>query len=344
MIRSGDVFALLIVTLLKAAVLLFVVLTAVAYIQYAERRLVAAFQVRLGPNRVGPFGLLQPLADAIKLLTKEPAAPAGRSRLVYVAAPVIAVAAALGGLAVIPFNGPNDFIPFGREIGYAIANINVGVLYIFGVTSLGVYGVFLAGWASNSKYSLLGALRSSAQMISYEMSLGFSLVGVFILAGSLNLQKIVEAQHGLWFILLQPLGFVLYLISGVAETNRAPFDLPEADTELVAGYFTEYGGMRFAAFFLGEYTAMMTVSALATTMFLGGWLPPWPLGFTEGAIPGVVWFALKVSLFLFLYIWIRATLPRLRYDRLMQLGWKALLPLSLLNILVTGAAVVLTQR
>jgi len=341
---SGEVVTLLIVTVLKAAVLLFVVLTAVAYVQYAERRLVAAFQVRLGPNRVGPFGLLQPLADAIKLLTKEPAAPAGRSRLVYVAAPVIAVAAALGGLAVIPFNGPNDVIPFGRQIGYAIANINVGVLYIFAVTSLGVYGVFLAGWASNSKYSLLGALRSSAQMISYEMSLGFSLVGVFILAGSLNLQKIVEAQHGLWFLLLQPLGFVLYLISGVAETNRAPFDLPEADTELVGGYFTEYGGMRFAAFFLGEYTAMMTVSALATTMFLGGWLPPWPLGFTEGVVPGVVWFALKVSLFLFLYIWIRATLPRLRYDRLMQLGWKALLPLSLLNILVTGAAVVLVQR
>jgi NADH-quinone oxidoreductase subunit H len=335
---------LLLVTLFKSAVLLFVILTAAAYLVFAERRLVAAFQIRMGPNRVGPFGLLQPLADVIKLITKEPAAPGGRARAVYLLAPMIAIAATLAALAVIPFNGPNDLIPYGRQIGYAIANVNVGVLYIFAVTSLGVYGIFLGGWASNSKYSLLGALRSSAQMISYEMSLGLSLVGVFILAGSLNLQQIVLAQRGSWFLLLQPLAFVLYLIAAVAETNRAPFDLPEADTELVSGYFTEYSGMRFAAFFIGEYTAMIVVSCIATTVFLGGWLPPWPLGFTEGVIPGVFWFALKVSFFLFLYIWVRATLPRLRYDRLMQIGWKALLPLSLLNVLVTATVVVLTQR
>ncbi len=342
--EGNQLLSLLVVTLFKAAVLLFVILTAAAYLVFAERRLVAAFQVRRGPNRVGPFGLLQPLADAIKLITKEPAGPAGRSRVVYLLAPVIAMAAALGALAVIPFNAPNDLIPYGRQIGYAIANVNVGMLFIFAMTSMGVYGIFLGGWSSNSKYSLLGALRSSAQMISYEMSLGFSLVGVFILAGSLNLQQIVQAQHGLWFALLQPLGFLLYFISAVAETNRAPFDLPEADTELVGGYFTEYSGMRFATFFIGEYVAMIVVSSVATTMFLGGWLPPWPLGFTEGIIPGVFWFALKTSLFLFLYIWLRATLPRLRYDRLMQLGWKTLLPLSLLNILATAALVVVTQR
>ncbi len=341
---STNLPLLVLVTLFKAAVLLFVVLTAAAYLVFAERRLVAAFQIRLGPNRVGPFGLLQPLADVIKLITKEPAAPAGRSRLVYLLAPVFAMAAALSALAVIPFNGPNDLIPFGRQIGYAIANVNVGILYVFAITSLGVYGIFLGGWSSNSKYSLLGALRSSAQMISYEMSLGFSLVGVFILAGSLNLQQIVMAQHGAWFVLLQPLGFVLYLISAVAETNRAPFDLPEADTELVGGYFTEYSGMRFATYFIGEYVAMIVVSCIATTMFLGGWLPPWPFGFTEGIIPGIFWFALKTSVFLFLYIWVRATLPRLRYDRLMQLGWKTLLPLSLVNILATAALVVLAQR
>src|SRR3989441_5410827 len=296
-----------------------------------ERRLLGRIQVRYGPNRVGPFGLLQPLADGIKLFFKEDVRPLGADPVVYLAAPAISTLVALAAFAVIPV-GPSLSI-FGRPVPLQLANLDIGVLYVLAVGSLGVYGIALAGWSSNNKYSLLGGIRATAQMISYELSLGLSLMGVIMIAGSLNLAEIVDAQSRYWFIFLQPLGFILYLISGIAETNRAPFDLPEAETELVAGYHTEYSGMKFALFFMAEYINMITVSSIATTMYLGGYHGPCNL------LDGPWWFLLKIVLLLFVYVWLRATLPRLRYDRLMNFGWKVLLPLGLANVVLTAIGI-----
>ncbi len=303
-------------------------LGAVAYLTYAERKVIAAMQLRRGPNVVGPFGLLQPIADGIKLLFKETILPAGANRVVFVLAPMITFSLAMIAWAVIPVNE-----------GWAIADINVGVLFLFAVSSLGVYGVIMAGWASNSKYPFLGALRSAAQMVSYEVSMGFVLITVILCAGSLNLTDIVNAQQGLWYAIpLLPM-FVIFFVSVLAETNRAPFDLPEGESELVAGYFVEYSSMTFAMFFLGEYANMILMSAMVTLFFLGGWLPILDIApFTW--IPGPVWFAAKVALVLFFFLWIRATFPRYRYDQLMRLGWKVFLPISLAWVVLTAGVLV----
>jgi NADH-quinone oxidoreductase subunit H len=324
-----------VVALIKSGVLIFAFITAAAYLVYAERKVISYMQVRVGPNRVGSFGLLQPMADVIKLVSKEDSRPAGRDNLIYMVAPGIMVVASVAAFAVIPV-GPSFTILGQRVTGY-MANLNVGVLYIFAVSGMTAYGVVLGGWSANSKYSLMGAMRSAAQLISYEMALGFSLVGVFIIAGSVNLNEIVAAQHNLVpFVLLQPLAFLLYLVAATAEVNRAPFDLPEAEQELVAGYLTEYGGLKWGLYFLGEYINMVTVSALAATLFLGGW--DWPV------LPGFMWFLVKVAAVIFVMFWMRATLPRLKYNRLMALGWKVLLPLSLANIVVTAVVVVVLQK
>jgi NADH-quinone oxidoreductase subunit H len=323
-----------VIALIKSGILILAFITAAAYLVYAERKVVSYMQVRVGPNRVGPFGLLQPLADVIKLVSKEDSRPAGRDDLLYRAAPAIMVICAIVAFAVIPVTP--TFTVLGQSVTGYITNLNVGLLYIFAISGMTVYGIVLGGWASNSKYSLLGAMRSTAQLISYEMALGFSLVGVFILAQSVNLNTIVQAQHRVWFVFLQPLAFVLYVISATAEVNRAPFDLPEAEQELVAGYLTEYGGLKWGLYFLGEYVNMVTVSAIAATVFLGGWQGP--------VLPGFMWFLLKVGAIIFVLFWLRATLPRLKYDRLMALGWKVLLPLGLLNIAITATAVVLLNK
>ncbi|MGB8656716.1 MAG: NADH-quinone oxidoreductase subunit NuoH [Candidatus Zixiibacteriota bacterium] len=324
---------LVIITLVKIVIALVVFLLLIAYLTWLERKLLGHFQVRLGPMRVGPHGLLQPIADGIKLLFKEDVIPTNVNRFVYHLAPLLTFIPALIIMAVVPFGGRIQL--FGQRIDMVISNFNMGVLYVFAVTSLGVYGIVLAGWSSNNKFSLLGGLRSSAQMISYEVSLGLSLIGVLMLAGSLSLVDIVNAQDKFWhwFIFRQPVGLILYIICAVAEMNRSPFDLPEAESELVAGYYTEYSSMKFAMFFLGEYGNMINVSALATTLFLGGWHGPF--------LPPVIWFLGKMGLFLFFYIWIRATLPRFRYDQLMNFGWKVLLPLAILNVLVTAVIMIL---
>lgn len=283
-----------------------------------ERRLLAGFQDRIGPNRVGPFGLLQPIADVLKLLGKEDWIPPFADRLVFVLAPTIVVVTVLLAFAVIPFT---------PEI--VIANLNVGLLFILGMFSLGIYSVTLAGWASNNKYSLIGGMRAAAQMISYELPLGLSLMGVVLLAGSFQLKTIVEAQRSLWFIVLQPLGFVIFMIAGLAESRRLPFDLPEAENELVAGYHTEYSSMKFALFFMGEYLDVTLISSLITVLFLGGWHGPLLLP--------LFWFAIKLAILISVFIWVRSILPRYRFDQLMGLGWKVLLPLSLANIVITGA-------
>jgi NADH-quinone oxidoreductase subunit H len=319
------------VAAIKSVVIIGFLLTAFAYLTLFERKVAGRIQVRYGPNRVGPFGLLQPLADGIKLFFKEDVRPLGADPWVYLIAPAISVLVALAAFAVIPV-GPTINI-FGRPIDLALANLDIGILYVLAVGSLGVYGIALAGWSSNNKYSLLGGIRASAQMISYELSLGLSIMGVVMITGTLNLGDIVEAQSRAWFIFLQPLGFLLYLISGIAETNRAPFDLPEAETELVAGYHTEYSGMKFALFFMAEYINMVTVSSIATTLFLGGYKGPFNL------LDGPWWFLLKITVLLFVYVWLRATLPRLRYDRLMNFGWKVLLPLGLLNVVLTAVGI-----
>ncbi|MFZ5979779.1 MAG: NADH-quinone oxidoreductase subunit NuoH [Candidatus Zixiibacteriota bacterium] len=314
---------------LKVIVVIVVLLTGCAYSTYMERKVVAYMQHRIGPNQAGPFGLLQPIADAIKLLFKEDVVPDNVERLTYTLAPIISFVPAMLTFAVVPFS--STFTMFGYEITGVISDLNIGILYVFAITSLGVYGVLLGGWSSGSKYSLLGGLRSSAQMISYELSYGLSIVGVIIIANTLSMVELVNQQTTIssWFIWKQPLGFILYFICGVAETNRNPFDLPEAEAELVAGYHTEYSSMRFASYFIGEYGNMLAVSAVATTVFFGGWQGPF--------LPPVVWFLLKVIGFMFVYIWIRATLPRFRYDQLMSFGWKVLFPLAVLNTLVTGA-------
>jgi NADH-quinone oxidoreductase subunit H len=292
-----------------------------AYATYWERKALGAFQLRKGPNRVGPFGVLQPFADAIKLVMKETIIPSGANRVLFLVAPALTFVLACMAWAVIP--------PFD---GGAVADINVGILYLFAISSLGVYGIVIAGWASNSRYAFLGAMRSAAQMVSYEVSIGFVLVSVLLCAGSLNLNEIVRAQSNMWFFIpLFPM-FIVFLVSMLAETNRAPFDLPEGESELVAGFFVEYSAMAFALFYLGEYTNMIMMSALASILFLGGWQAPFGLTF----IPGVFWLLAKICLFMFFYFWVRATFPRYRYDQLMRLGWKVFLPLSLLYLVLTA--------
>jgi len=301
-------------------------LGAIAYLTLAERKVMAAMQLRRGPNVVGPFGLLQPIADGVKLLFKETIIPSGASRTVFIAAPMLTFVLSLVAWAVIPFGN-----------GVVLADINVGVLYLFAISSLGVYGVVMAGWASNSKYPFLGALRSAAQMVSYEVAIGFVMITVLLCVGSLNLTDIVLAQKNVWFAVpLLPM-FVIFFISALAETNRTPFDLPEAEAELVAGYFSEYSAMTFALFFLGEYGNMILMSASTTILFLGGWLPPFDVA-PFNWVPGPVWFALKVAFVLFCFIWVRASFPRYRYDQLMRLGWKVFLPFSLLWVVVTAGA------
>jgi NADH-quinone oxidoreductase subunit H len=390
-------YAFIIVPIIKIAILLFVVLTVDAYLTLLERKVIAHIQARWGPHRVGPHGLLQPLADGVKFILKEDPMPAHVDKVAYFLAPFLTLMLALTSLAVIPF-GPEKFTLFGYQSSLAIADVNISLLVLFAITALGVYGVALAGWASNSKYSLLGGLRSSAQMVSYELALTLSVVGVLLIAGTFSLHDIVTQQtgsgHGLisWNIFPQIVGFLCFFIAAVAETNRVPFDLPEAESELVAGFHTEYASMKFAMFFIGEYTSMIAVSCLATIMFFGGWLSPFPASWTfthyfpsvlmiplglwvifdglryetlfgrlvlpavgtvltaigisliifpivNDAIQGIFWFLLKVFTFLFVYIWMRGTLPRFRYDQLMSFGWKFLLPVSIANVIVTSAVI-----
>ena len=328
-----------IIPLVKILIVLNAVLVAVTYMVLLERKVIAWVQVRLGPMRVGPYGALQPIADAVKLLLKEDITPSRADKWVFTAAPIIALVPALVVFAVIPF-GPEVEI-FGHKVTLYITDINVGLLYIVSVASIGVYGLILAGWASNSKYPLLASLRASAQLISYEVAVTMTLVSVIVTAGSLSMVQIVEAQRsaGVWFGFIQPVAFLIFFIGGLAETNRAPFDLPEAEQELTGGFHTEYSGMRFALFFLAEYANMIVVSSVATTLFLGGWLRPFPnveaLAFLD-LIPAWIWFFLKTFVFLYIFLWVRATLPRYRYDQLMALGWKVLIPLAIANVVVTG--------
>jgi NADH-quinone oxidoreductase subunit H len=316
---------ILILTVVKALLILGPLLVAVAMMTLAERKIMAAIQLRRGPNVVGPFGLFQPFADAIKMIMKETIVPTGANRVLFLLAPMLTFSLAMIAWAVIPVAD-----------GWAIADINVGILYLFAVSSLGVYGIIIAGWASNSKYPFLGALRSAAQMVSYEVSMGFVIVTVLICVGSLNLNAIVMAQQTVWFIIpLFPMA-IIFFISTLAETNRSPFDLPEGESEIVAGFFVEYSSMSFALFFLGEYANMFLMAAMTTILFLGGWLPPFGIEpFTW--IPGPVWFVLKICFIMFVFVWVRATFPRYRYDQLMRLGWKVFLPFSLFYlVLVAG--------
>lgn len=318
--------------LIKILVILLALILLSAYLTFFERKLLAYMQIRLGPNRVGPKGWLQPIADALKLFVKEDLTPSFSQKLVFLLGPILIIVPALVVFSVIPFGPTSNLF---------ITDVNIGILFILAVSSLGVYGIILGGWASNNKFSLMGGLRSAAQLISYEVPMGFSVVTVLILAKSLSLVRIVEAQReaGVWFVFPGFVAFFIYFVCGVAETNRNPFDLPEAESELVAGYHTEYSGMKFAFYFLAEYTNMVVISALATVMFFGGWLRPFPnvaaLGFLD-VIPPLIWFLLKVAGFLFLYIWFRGTFPRYRFDQLMGLGWKVLLPVSLANLLVVA--------
>ncbi|MBS0272198.1 MAG: NADH-quinone oxidoreductase subunit NuoH [Proteobacteria bacterium] len=315
-----------ILTVVGYALLVLVpLLLAVAYLTYAERKVIAAMQLRIGPNVVGWFGLLQPFADGLKLLHKETIIPSRSNSIIFLLAPLLTFGLSLSAWAVIPF-GPD----------LVIGNINVGVLYLFAISSLGVYGIIIAGWASNSRYAFLGALRSAAQMISYEVSIGLVIIAILLSVGSLNLMQIVEAQQTVWFVIPHLPIAIIFMVSALAETNRAPFDLPEAEAELVSGYNVEYSSMTFALFFLGEYANMILMSAMGSILFLGGWLPPFHIiPFTW--VPGIVWFALKISLLLFIFVWVRATLPRYRYDQLMRLGWKVFLPFSLIWVVLTAA-------
>ena len=318
-----------VLTVLEALAIIVPVLVMMAYLTLAERKVLAAMQLRRGPNVVGPFGLFQPFADAIKMVFKETIIPTGANRVLFLMAPMLTFGLAVIAWAVIPVND-----------GWAIADINVGVLYLFAISSLGVYGIIIAGWASNSKYAFLGALRSAAQMVSYEVSIGFVMVSVLLCVGSLNLNDIVLAQRHVWFCIpLLPM-FVMFFISGLAETNRSPFDLPEGESEIVAGFFVEYSAMACALFFLGEYTNMILMSGMTTILFLGGWLAPFGVA-PFIWLPGPIWFILKVCFCLFVFIWVRATFPRYRYDQLMRLGWKVFLPLSLLWLIITAGALML---
>jgi NADH-quinone oxidoreductase subunit H len=316
------------VALLKSVIVLFIVVTTFAYSMLFERKIMAWMQLRPGPDRVGPWGMLQPAADAAKMLFKEDLTPNTADPLIYKLAPFISLVCAMGAYAVIPFSESSAGL-------WGVGDVNAGILVIFAITSIGVYGISLAGWSSGSKYPLLGSVRSTAQMISYELAMTMSVIGVLIIAGTTSLAGIVHAQNRVWFILPQIVGFIIYIITAVAETNRAPFDLVEAETELVGGFHTEYSGLRFGLFFIAEYLNMITVSCIATLLFLGGWNAPFGLTI----VPGIVWFVLKAGLFIFMYIWLRTTLPRLRYDRLMNFGWKVLLPVATLNLMITAAIV-----
>lgn len=316
----------------KILLLVVPLLIAVAYLTLAERRVIGFMQLRKGPNVVGPFGMFQPFADALKLMAKETILPAGADKIVFMIAPILTFVLAIVAWAVIPF-----------DAGLVLADINVGILYLFAISSLGVYGVIMAGWASNSKYAFLGALRSAAQMVSYEVSMGLVIITVLLCVGSLNLSHIIEAQRDMWFAIpLFPM-FIVFFISTLAETNRAPFDLPEGESELVAGYFVEYSSMSFALFFLGEYANMILMSAMTALLFLGGWLPPFDFApFTW--IPGPIWFILKIVAILFVFLWVRATTPRYRYDQLMRLGWKVFLPFSLIWVVLTAGFLLATDN
>jgi NADH-quinone oxidoreductase subunit H len=341
-------------------VLILILMGAVAYTTLLERKVIAFIQVRLGPNRVGPWGLLQPIADGLKLLLKEDIIPARADKVVFTIAPVLCVLAAIGAFAVIPFAGANGtFTFFGYAIKPVMSDINVGILFVMAISSIGVFGIVLGGWASNSKYPLLGGLRSAAQMISYEVPFGLALIGPLMLAGTASMQGIIRWQNQhVWLWLPQLPALVIFYIAGVAENNRAPFDLPEAESELVAGFHTEYSGMKFAFFFLGEYMSMIVVSAMVVTVFFGGWLPAtFGLGYLIKGLPvllaggslgavahfliGVLWFSIKVFFVMYVYLWIRATFPRYRYDQLMNVGWKFMIPASLAWVLITGFAVLL---
>jgi NADH-quinone oxidoreductase subunit H len=321
--------------LIQTVVMILVVVTClmlfVAYLTLLERKFLGYMQVRLGPNRVGYFGLLQPIADGIKSFVKEDIIPDNADKPVFVIAPMISFIAALSMFALIPFG--DSITVFGREIKLVIADVDIGILYIFALGTLGEYGIVLGGWASGNKYGLLGALRAAAQMISYEVALGLIILGTIILAGSLRLTEIVEAQRGLWFIVYQPFAFLLYVVAGLAEINRTPFDMPESESELACGYNIEYSSMKFALFMIAEYIHLVIVAALTTTLFLGGWLGPW--------LPGPLWFFIKMMGMIFVFIWIRGTYPRMRYDHIMKFGWKFLFPAAILNVVVTALVVAL---
>ena len=330
-------WALLLEWVIKSAVIIMIILGGFAYLTLFERRVLARMQTRIGPNRAGPWGLLQPVADGIKLIFNEELIPAQADKVLFLLAPVITVVPALIILAVIPL-GPEVTL-FGRNYYLGLAsNVNVGVLYILAVASIAVYGIVIAGWASGNKYALMGGVRSTAQMVSYELALALAFVGPIMLASSMSVDAIIEGQTHLWYVILQPLGFLIFLIAAVAEVNRAPFDMPEAEQELVAGYHAEYSGMKFALFFMAEYGKMIAVSFIAATMFLGGYLGPfldrWPL-------LGPIYLFIKVVGLLFIMVWLRATFPRFRYDQLMAFGWKIMLPLGLLNVVITGVIIVL---
>ncbi|HOP08088.1 MAG TPA: NADH-quinone oxidoreductase subunit NuoH [candidate division Zixibacteria bacterium] len=323
----------IIIASIKIIAVLIVVLTGCAYATLFERRLLARMQHRMGPTWAGPSGILQPIADAVKLIFKEDISPDNVEKWTYTLAPVISFIPAFLTFAVVPFSSDMTF--FGYEVTGVISDLNIGILWVFAVTSLGVYGIVLAGWSSGSKYSLLGGIRSSAQMISYEVGYGLSIIGVLLIANTLSMRELVDQQASFfdWFIFRQPLGFLLFLTCAIAETNRLPFDLPEAEAELVAGYHTEYSSMKFAMFFIGEYASMIAVSSVAATIFLGGWHGPF--------LPPVIWFLIKVLIFMTIYVWLRGTFPRFRYDQLMNFGWKIIFPLALANTLITAAVVML---
>jgi NADH-quinone oxidoreductase subunit H len=336
----SDVAWAVVAAVVKSIIAIVLLLTAFAYMTLIERRVIARFQRRVGPNRAGPLGVFQPVADAVKMAFKEQFMPAKAVRFTFLLAPALAVFIALSAFAVIPLGDRTTWgtSPIARAWAPFISDINVGILYILAISSLAVYGIVLAGWSSGNHYSLLGALRSAAQMVSYEVSIGLSIAGVLMFAGSLNMVDIVHAQvhQGIWFILAQPLGFILYGIAAVAEVNRAPFDLPEAEQELVAGYLTEFSGLRWSLFQMAEYINMITTSSVLATLFLGGWT----LGKLDGILGApFIWYGIKVAFFLFIFIWLRATLPRIRYDQLMRFGWQVLLPLSVLNALVTAVVI-----
>ncbi|MDF1543768.1 MAG: NADH-quinone oxidoreductase subunit NuoH [bacterium] len=329
---------MMIISSMKVVVVVVAVLTCCAYSTWLERKVVAYMQHRMGPTMAGPFGLLQPLADGFKLIFKEDLVPNSVEKVTFALAPIISFVPALLTFAVVPFAA--DFELFGYAVTGVISDLNVGVLFVFAVSSLGIYGIVLAGWSSGSKYSIMGSLRASAQMISYEIGYGLSIIGVILLANTLSMKELVAMQGSdsiwffqNWFVFKQPLGFLLFLTCAIAETNRAPFDLAEAESELVAGYHTEYSSMRFSMFFIGEYANMLAVSAVGATLFFGGWQGP--------LLPSVLWFLIKVFLFMFFYIWLRATFPRMRYDQLMNFGWKVLFPVALLNTMITAAIVMI---
>ncbi len=334
--------------LVKIVILLALISLAIAYLTWLERKIIGHIQSRLGPMRVGWHGLLQPIADGIKFIIKEDIIPAKADRFGFILAPLLAFIPAFIVFALIPFDGPQAFTVGGKTYSGYVADVDIALLFVMAITSICVLGLIVGGWASNSKYPLLGALRSVAQLVSYEIPMGLSVMGVVLMAGSLSLVRIVQAQErlGWWFFLPQLVGFVIYFICGVAETNRNPFDLPEAEAELVGGYHTEYSGFRFALFFLAEYANMITISAVAATLFLGGWLMPFPslLAPYLSWVPGIVWFSLKVFAFLFLYLWFRGTFPRYRFDQLMGIMWKILLPVAIANILVTAGVMLYLNR